>query len=134
MLEVVAVIAVTGRILSAVLPEFGFAAAPFPLPMFARVALVSFQASGLLVSIHLWIAMRFSSIPLALGVGIFATVGALFIFGQDVSYYYPWTMPGMTVIDVGENLLAWAPLWLGSLGGLGVALLAARNLARQEVV
>lgn len=85
------------------------------------------------MSIHLWVGMRFSSFPLALGVGIFATIGALFVFGQDVSYYYPWTMPSLTIIDTREGILHLLPMTLGCLGGLLLAWPAAYDLAHREV-
>lgn len=130
--ELVLIIFTSGKLLNLINPGYGFSET-FPIGNTIKFAGIAYLACWILISIHTWIGMRFSSFPLALGIGIFATVGALFIFGQDVSYYYPWTMPGLTIIDTRDGVLHFLHMILGCLGGLIFTIPAAYNLSHREI-
>jgi hypothetical protein len=131
-IELLALIFLSGKLLDIFNPGYGFSA-PFPLLDFCKLAGISYLAGGILVSLHLWIGMRFNSFPLALGIGISAMIGALFIFGQDISYYYPWTLPGVTIIDTKDGILHLMPMVLGCLGGIVLALPLMFDLSHREI-
>jgi hypothetical protein len=132
LVEILVMIFLSGKLLNVFNSGYGFSAA-FPLWEFCKLAGISFLACWILVSLHMWIGIRFSSFPMALGVGIFAMVGALFIFGQDISYYYPWTLPGITIVDVKDGILHMMPMFIGCLGGITLAILSMYDLSHIEV-
>lgn len=111
-------------------PDYGL---NFPIPVwdaFSRV-LVSWLLSLLIVSIHLWISLRWSSFLVSLTVGFAATVSNLFLIASYMSNRValsPWAMP----VQVYGN-------WQGSLpvaliGALLVSLLAGQGFVNRDVL
>lgn len=92
----VGAIVVAGLALRAIYPGIGFEA-PVPAWEILRYALLSWVASWLIVAIHTWIGMRWSSFVVAMGVGVSATIAAVMIIQSEYVGYYPWTMPGVVV-------------------------------------
>ncbi|KGO98181.1 hypothetical protein N791_04150 [Lysobacter defluvii IMMIB APB-9 = DSM 18482] len=99
-------------------PALGIAG---PVPwafLLARVGAI-LAASGLMMALQLWIALRWSSFTVAVGAGMAATVAG-FLIGQSERFgkFYPWSMPVATLFDDGERMQAL------SVAGAGGALLA----------
>jgi hypothetical protein len=73
--------------------EVGYSA---QIPWFEIIVpqFVAFCASGLMVTIHTWISLRFSSIVISLGSGIAAVVTSVIILNSEFGQYFPWSSPG----------------------------------------
>ena len=114
------------------LPELGFDA-PIPWTALFQNLFFSYLAAWLIISIHMWISLRWSSFVLAMGVGIVATVFGVVVIGSKWEQFDPWTIPGV----VSNNLINAKPyilaLTLGLLGGLLVACLGCWDTTRREV-
>jgi hypothetical protein len=123
----------TGKFLQILMPKFGFDA-PIPWTFTIKYVILTYLASWFMVSFHLWVSTRWNSFVLAIAVGIVATVVALFCFGTDYSYFYPWTMPGMISVEMTDSLSQWAMVAAGTIGGILVAFLGGLNVIRRDVL
>ncbi|HEX2034735.1 MAG TPA: ABC transporter permease [Chloroflexota bacterium] len=101
-------------------------------------ALLTFLAAWLIVAIHTWVALRWPSIVVGLGLGIAATVaGVLIAQSGRWGSWFPWSLPVRAIAtelaiatDGGgpHTILA-----LGIGGGLLVALLGCWEVTRRDV-
>ena len=99
------------------------------------MALYTYVAALLIMAIHTWIAIRWSSFVVNMGVGIVMMVAAGFVIMSKYAPYFPWSMPflfgnGMMSGDVYPNLL-----WASSIGFVVLGLLGqyARRPSRCEL-
>ncbi len=120
-----------GSIVHAVYPEYPFEMG-FPWLWTLKLLGMVFAASFLIISVHVWVSMRWSSFVVACATGITATVAAVFAFGSDYAIYYPWTIPGMVATGVSGPELTIC-LIVGLIGGALVALCGMWDITRQEV-
>jgi len=115
------------------LPELGFDA-PIPWEALVQNFLLSYLASRLIISIHLWISLRWSSFVLAMSVGIVATVFGVVVIGSKWEQFDPWTIPRV----VSQNLINAQPyalpLAIGILGGIFLACLGCWDTIRRDVL
>lgn len=118
-----------GVLLGAARPVLGMAGTP-PVADAAGPIARALAGSGLVLAIHLWIALRFRSTTLALGVGVAGTFFAVFAAGSTRMQLYPWALPIHASLGQGRPDLALA---LGLIGGLVVGGLLLRERARAEV-
>jgi hypothetical protein len=120
-----------GTIIHAVYPEYAFAM-PFPWLWTLGLLAAVYAASLLLLSVHVWVSLRWSSFVVACATGVAATVAAVFVFGSDYAIYYPWTIPGAIATGVtgADRAICLA---IGLAGGLLAALLGLWNVTRREV-
>ena len=98
-------------LLIALKPAFGLAGPP-PLASLAGQLAAIFGACVLLAALHTWIAIRWRSFAVAVGIGMAATVMG-FLIGQSARFgpWYPWSLPMQTLAndpDVPERVLAWS--------------------------
>ncbi len=82
------------------------------------VVLKLWTASWLIIAIHTWIGIRWSSLTLALGAGVAGTFFALFAASARIGKFYPWLLPMNSL-----NLIEGEPrdtlaLLIGGLGGV----------------
>ncbi|ODS64015.1 MULTISPECIES: ABC transporter permease [unclassified Arenimonas] len=110
-----------GWALMALKPGFGLAGAP-PMAALATKLAAIFGACVLLAALHTWIAIRWRSFAVAVGVGMAATVMG-FLIGQSARFgpWYPWSLPMQTLAsdpDMPARVVAW------SLAGAAVATVA----------
>ena len=116
------------------IPEFGF---DFNIPWcyLGKLFGLSFLASWLLISFHLWLSVRTPNFVLAISVGIIATILGLFIFGEDFAAYYPWTIPGTFSIDMAQkSITQLVSLGIGWLGSILFAILAMVDIQHRDVL
>jgi len=105
---------------------------PLELGLYATTMGKVFLAAILMVSIQLWIALRFASFVPALAVGIGGTFFSVVATSAKQGVFFPWQMP--------VNMLAteaWrvnTALALGCGVGLVVLALATAHLSRREVL
>lgn len=122
-----------GGLLQLLEPDFGFNQ-PIPWGGIFRLALLSYLAAWLLVSIHLWVSVRFPSFVVAVGVGIAATIFGMLLFGDEAARFYPWTIPGIFSMEMAQrDLVQWVSLGIGWLGSIPLTLLALRDVRRIEI-
>ena len=114
----VALVPVGMEILAVARPRFGIAGPP-PWAYLLRTAGICYLASLLMVSLHTWLAVRWSSFTVAVSAGMSATVMG-FLIGQSERYghWYPWSMPVQVLAGKGQ----WTDFVVAaSLGGALVA-------------
>lgn len=121
-----------GLLINLLWPELGFDA---PIPWLALVQSLglAYLAAWLIISIHLWISLRWSSFVLAMTAGIIPTVCGVMIINSKWVDLDPWLMPGVVAHSLvrGDHpyLLA---LSIGLLGGVVVALLGGWDVSRRD--
>jgi ABC-2 type transport system permease protein len=99
--------------------------------MMARTLGLILAASGALIVLQLWSALRFPSFVVPLGVGIAGTMVTLTvaITRVDKADYFPWVMPLKTLAKEGDpTRFALA----GLIGGAVLAVLMVVDLARRD--
>lgn len=123
----------SGLSLRVILPNHGFEA-PVPWLALLEPIMLSFATSLLLISIHLWLALRWPNFVLPIAVGIVAMVAAVMLLQSDYSAWYPWTMPALVARtwSMGQDIMR--PLLLGVLGGLVVAIAGCWDVSRRDVL
>jgi ABC-2 type transport system permease protein len=125
-------IVILGNVLQAFLPKFGFDT-PIPWGDLLSIAAVSYLASWFLISFHMWVSTRSNSFVLSMAVGITATILGVFLFGEDIAQFYPWTIPGVVAMNGTKSLSIWLPLAIGNLGGIALAVWGGWNVIRRDV-
>lgn len=123
-----AFIVLTGWLLILWHPALAAAGAP-PVASIAGRALGCWLAAGLILSINLWIALRWPSFTAPLGAGIAGTFFALFATSAKIAAYYPWLLP-LDVLAGDERSMP--ALILGIAGGIVVAILGCIDFNRRE--
>jgi hypothetical protein len=104
-------------------------AGPVPFGWILKHATLVWLAAWLIISIHTWVSIRWSSFTVALGAGIGGTFFALFAASASLGKYYPWLLPLNVFTD--ERFLA--ALLLGAVGGVVAAVAGCLELARRDV-
>ena len=105
---------------------------PFELGRYAATMSKVFLAAILMVSIQLWIALRFASFVPALVVGIGGTFFSVVATSAKEGVFFPWQMP--VNILATDAWRATTALGLGCGLGLAVLVLAVAHLSRREVL
>jgi hypothetical protein len=123
-------VGLVGRVL---LPQLGFDAA-IPWTNLIKCFSMSFLATFLIISIHLWISMRWSSFVLAMGAGIVATVFGVVVMGTKWERFDPWTMPGVVANSIIEAEPYGISLAIGVIGGILVACIGCWEATRHDVL
>lgn len=97
----------------------------------------TFLGALLIIAIHTWVANRWPSFNLAVGVGILATVPNVMVMNSDKwAPRYPWTMPfvagsGFVQLDAYPDS---AMLLVAVLGGVLLAVLTGWEFSRRDVL
>ena len=126
----VALVPVGMEILAIARPRLGIAGPP-PWAFLLRTAGACYVASLLMVALHTWLAVRWSSFTIAVSAGMSATVMG-FLIGQSERYghWYPWSMPLQVLASDGE----WTRFVMlaGGVGGVLVAALGCAAFSRRD--
>ena len=133
MAVMVAMIVGVGLPLSVFKPTLGFSD-PIPWPTIIQTYLLTYLASWLIISLHLWVSAHWPSFVVAMGVGIVATVAGVLVIESDWARVYPWTLPGLVAINFMEGDAVTAELALGIVGGIVAALAAGWEATRHDVL
>jgi non-heme chloroperoxidase len=104
------------------------AAGPAPIASILHQAIRCWLASGLVLSVSLWVALRWPSFTVPLGVGIAGTFFALFAQSAKAAQYYPWLLP----LDALTGTDRTAALAIGIGGGVFVATTGCIDFVRRE--
>lgn len=121
-----------GWALGRLLPGSGFSE-PAPWWPLLKYCGSLYLASGILLSLHTWVALRWHSFVVAMTVGIAGTVAATLVMYSDWRTYYPWTAPFLIANEFASGKLLGSAVLFGAAGGLVIALLGAWDLGRREV-
>lgn len=89
-------------------------------------------ASSFIISLHLWIAIRWSSFTVAVATGMTATVAG-FLITQSARFgpWYPWSMPMQVLAGQGEKMAF--VVTAGLTGGAVCLLLGLLDFGRREM-
>ena len=104
---------------------------PVPWAFLGLRALVILAASGCIIGLHLWIALRWTSFTVAVATGMTATVAG-FLIGQSARFgpWYPWTLPMQVFAGQGELMGQVAVT--GLVGGVAAVALGLWDFLRRE--
>jgi lantibiotic transport system permease protein len=102
---------------------------PVPYGWLAKYAVLIWLSAWLIIAIHTWISIRWSSLAVALGAGIGGTFFAVFANSAPFAKYYPWLLP-LNILSAERFSIA---LWLGVIGGVLVALAGCLEFVRRDV-
>jgi len=127
-----ALILLAGFTLHLLLPDAGFGK-DVPWLRLLKYCGFLYLASGSLLSLHTWVALRWHSFVVAMTVGIAGTVAASLVMYSDWNRYYPWTAPLLVANGFGAGKLLTSTILFGAVGGLVIAFLGAWDLGRREV-
>jgi hypothetical protein len=129
-LVVCLLLCISGYVLTVFFPALREAGPP-ALGLILTRAGSCWLAAGLVLSIHLWIALRWPSFTIALGAGVAGTFFALFAASARIGKFYPWLLPVNSFNSQAPERIQ-AALWLGSVGGVLIAMAACIDFVRRE--
>lgn len=115
------------------LPGLGFEA-PIPWSALLQNLCLSYLASWLMISFHLWVSLRWNNFVLAMAVGIVPTVCGVVMLNSQWADYYPWLMPGIVAHGLDQALPYTLSLTLGLVGGILMAFFGGWEASRREVL
>lgn len=106
---------------------------PVPWLLFANQALQAFLGSLLIVALHTWVAMRWPSFVVSVGLGIVMTIVGLIIMNSGWSPYFPWTLPAEILRRVEEVELTGRMVWFSVSVAFGIYLFGLFEIRRREI-
>jgi lantibiotic transport system permease protein len=122
--------AIMGMVMGLFLPQLHLTWPPPFAYMLGHAAALS-AASVFMVTIHMWVGLRFKGLYVALGLGVACLIGSLFAsFSDTLNRILPWTLPLRVHAVVGANVPA--TLLYSLAGGLVVGAAALLDLVRQD--
>lgn len=126
----VAAYCLAAAILQTVKPEWS--AASWPVITIVQRAFLGLCATGLLLSIQMWISLRWRSFIPGLAVGVVALVVNIIILpaGMFAANLFPWCLPAVAMAPHSTHR-ALGVAW-GLLGGVALGLIACWDLSRRE--
>jgi len=122
-----------GLLLRFLRPGIGFEAA-VPVWKILEYSMLSYVCCWLIIAIHTWVAMRWPSFVVAMGVGVAVTVAAVIVLQSDYNIYYPWTLPAVVTRTAMDGKLNYLALAFASGGGIVCAVLGALEFTRRDVI
>lgn len=122
---------IAGLLLRTLVPELGLETT---IPVIDILILngTVFGLSILMIALHAWISLRWSSFVTSVSLGIGATVSGVVVMGSDIAYFYPWAMPGLLANHFYRSEFPWINL-IFSLGlGILIILFGLLDLQARE--
>jgi lantibiotic transport system permease protein len=113
-------------------PIIGFTLIP-PWPRFFNHVALVYLCSWLIISIHIWVGIRWDSFVIATGFGIVMTVIGVMVINSKFGQFYPWAAPGLFANKFKDNIMSFPTLWFGFLGGITTNILFCFDLKRREI-
>jgi hypothetical protein len=123
----------TGLLLHLMNPALGLDS-PVPWLEMLGYCLLIFLLSWLIIAIHSFISLRWSSFVVAMAVGIVGTMsGVFFIRSEEYAPFYPWAMQGLIANKLLDDGWPLAQLIWGIGGGLLVFVISNWYLSQRDV-
>lgn len=122
-----------GQLLRVLRPDVGLAAS-VPWGQLCSYAGGVYLASWLVISIQIWVGLRWRSFVVPMTVGVAATILGMVVGSLDVAAFYPWTLAMLVSDAFATGELQWSPMLLGSLGGIAFALWGCWDFVRRDVL
>lgn len=93
-----------GFVVMKLAPTYGLAG-PAPWGWLFVRAMASLAAAGMMMALQIWVALRWRSFTVSIGVGIACTVTA-FLTGQSARFgpWFPWSMPSQVFAGEGAHM------------------------------
>lgn len=128
-------LAAEGTLLAIVRPDTGLAP-PVPWSAIAGWLATATVAAFLVLALHTWVATRWHSFPLALGLGVAGALGGLMLGISTrrhplVASVFPWTAP---FVSVEWREVATTAVVVGILGGVVIAAFGCWEVSRRDVL
>lgn len=124
----------TGLLLNRIDPSLGLTAR-IPWLTMIGYSLLIFLISWLIIAVHSFVSLRWSSFVVAMAVGVVATMsGVFFIRSEEYAPFYPWAMQGLIANKLLEDGWPVAQLVWGIGGGLLIFLVSNWYLSRRDVL
>lgn len=131
----------SGLVLRLAKPELGFEQA-IPWWQVLGTAMLAYAASWFMLATHAFISLRWPSLVLNVGIALGAVFTSFAVTNTGLWRIWPWSLPSVAQSLGARHLLGlgstsamaapWLPVALGILGGILVAALGSRRLARCE--
>jgi hypothetical protein len=121
-----------GGILQGLYPNYHLDA-PVPWGKLLPLMGLSCLASSFMIAFHLWVASRWQSFVIAMGTGIAASIVTLFLFGEEVANYLPWSIPGVLAFGLPGPATTGIALAICLPGAVVAALLGGWDVLRRDV-
>jgi lantibiotic transport system permease protein len=128
-----ALVLLDGLLLRLLVPGKGFEAEA-PWQQMLGTCAAMYLASWVLLSLHTWVAVRWPSFVVALSVGIAGTVVGVLVLQTEANKFYPWTAPAMVVMSSPQREMRLDVIAANAAVGLLLAVVAAWEISRREVV
>ncbi len=122
-----------GWLLNLLRPQFGFVGS-IPWPDMVPAYALAFLAAWLIIALHLWVSLHWSSFVVAMGVGIVATVAGVLVIQAETPIYYPWILSAIVSMNLRVGDPIFIPLAIGLGGGLLISLLGGWEVTRRDVL
>jgi hypothetical protein len=122
-----------GVALRALEPGIGLSA-DVPWKPLLKLGVGAYVASWLLISVQIWIGIRWQNFVAAMGVGVVATIFGLAAGDSGLASISPWSVPAVVIDALAIGKTAWTSLLWGGLGGVAFGIWACRNIARRDVL
>lgn len=132
MLALIGLTLVGGTLLDILMPELAIEP---PIPwkeMFTQVG-VALLASGVILGVHTWIALRARSFVVASAIGIGMTIAGLVLRGLAWTEYFPWSLPATALNNYYEGIGYGIYLIVGLSGWLVLSLIGNWHIGRLEI-
>jgi lantibiotic transport system permease protein len=122
-----------GLLLHALKPDIA-TGGPVPAWELLQPMLLTFLVAWCIISVHLFVALRWESFTFAIGFGIATAVINFMVIQSDKwSKFFPWSWPGYAIMKESVDFLPVA-IALGLVGGVIVGLSGMWIVSRREVV
>jgi hypothetical protein len=124
--------AITAGILLGLLkPNYQLLLSNFPFRHVARMYLLTYFLAWLMITIQMWVSVRWQSFTVSVSTGISATVfGYMLINSQKWGKIYPWTLPVNVLAQNGNITRA---MMISLIGGLIIAIIGGLEFIRRDV-
>jgi lantibiotic transport system permease protein len=120
-----------GMLLGLLKPDYQLFLSALPFRQISRMYLTTYFLAWLMITIQMWVSVRWQSFTVSVSTGISATVfGYMLINSQKWGKIYPWTLPVNVLAQNGNVTRA---LLISLIGGLIIAIIGGLEFIRRDV-
>jgi lantibiotic transport system permease protein len=120
-----------GVLLGLLKPDYQLSLSSFPFRQMLLMYLTTYLLSWMMITIQMWVSVRWQSFTISVSTGISATVfGYMLINSAKWGRIYPWTLPVNVLVANGNITRA---LMISLIGGLLIAILGGLEFIRRDV-